>query len=115
MCLDLVNIPGYSSSFAARFPWARCFDYSLRRIRWLMRLLLHWGMVLPKVPRIAHGGMAVSSSWCFWCHTDSFCKPCSRGCVMTLQGLSGTGKGTTVDKLKEKLPNAQTWSDLAWR
>ena len=39
----------------------------------------------------------------------------SRGCVMTLQGLSGTGKGTTVDKLKEKLPNAQTWSDLVWR
>ena len=35
------------------------------------------------------------------------------GCVMTLQGLSGTGKGTTVDKLKEKLPNAQTWSPLA--
>lgn len=32
---------------------------------------------------------------------------------MTLQGLSGTGKGTTVDKLKEKLPNAQTWSPLA--
>jgi len=35
----------------------------------------------------------------------------SKGCVMTLQGLSGTGKGTTVDKLKEKLPNAQTWSN----
>lgn len=33
------------------------------------------------------------------------------GCVMTLQGLSGTGKGTTVDKLKEKLPNASTWSN----
>jgi len=33
------------------------------------------------------------------------------GCVMTLQGLSGTGKGTTVAKLKEKLPNAQTWSN----
>jgi len=35
----------------------------------------------------------------------------AKGCVMTLQGLSGTGKGTTVDKLKEKLPNAQTWSN----
>jgi len=35
----------------------------------------------------------------------------SKGCVMTLQGLSGTGKGTTVSKLKEKLPNAQTWSN----
>mmetsp|Transcript_1978 Transcript_1978/g.2811 ORF Transcript_1978/g.2811 Transcript_1978/m.2811 type:complete len:382 (+) Transcript_1978:8-1153(+) len=34
-----------------------------------------------------------------------------KGCVMTLQGLSGTGKGTTVSKLKEKLPNAATWSN----
>jgi len=35
----------------------------------------------------------------------------SKGCVMTLQGLSGIGKGTTVDMLKQKLPNAQTWSN----
>jgi len=35
----------------------------------------------------------------------------SKGCVLILQGLSGTGKGTTVAKLKEKLPNAQTWSN----
>lgn len=35
----------------------------------------------------------------------------SKGCVMTLQGLSGTGKGTTVTKLQEKLPNSQTWSN----
>jgi len=35
----------------------------------------------------------------------------STGCVVTLQGLSGTGKGTTVEKLKEKLPNVQTWSN----
>lgn len=35
----------------------------------------------------------------------------SKGCVMTLQGLSGTGKGTTVAKLKEKLPNSLTWSN----
>jgi hypothetical protein len=35
----------------------------------------------------------------------------SKGCVMTLQGLSGTGKGTTVDMLKAKLPKAQTWSN----
>eukprot|EP00931_Biecheleriopsis_adriatica_P090342 TRINITY_DN64343_c0_g1_i1.p1 TRINITY_DN64343_c0_g1~~TRINITY_DN64343_c0_g1_i1.p1 ORF type:complete len:308 (+),score=85.74 TRINITY_DN64343_c0_g1_i1:110-1033(+) len=35
----------------------------------------------------------------------------AKGCVMTLQGLSGTGKGTTVDKLKEKLPNSKTWSN----
>lgn len=30
---------------------------------------------------------------------------------MILQGLSGTGKGTTVAKLKENLPKAQTWSN----
>jgi len=35
----------------------------------------------------------------------------SKGCVMTLQGLSGTGKGTTVEMLKQKLPKAQTWSN----
>jgi len=35
----------------------------------------------------------------------------SKGCVLILQGLSGTGKGTTVAKLKEKLPRAQTWSN----
>jgi len=34
----------------------------------------------------------------------------SKGCVLILQGLSGTGKGT-VAKLKEKLPRAQTWSN----
>eukprot|EP00929_Paragymnodinium_shiwhaense_P042883 TRINITY_DN22124_c0_g1_i2.p1 TRINITY_DN22124_c0_g1~~TRINITY_DN22124_c0_g1_i2.p1 ORF type:complete len:370 (+),score=55.13 TRINITY_DN22124_c0_g1_i2:119-1228(+) len=34
----------------------------------------------------------------------------SRGCIVTVQGLSGTGKGTTVAKLKDKLPNARTWS-----
>ena len=35
----------------------------------------------------------------------------SKGCVLVLQGLSGTGKGTTVDKLKRMLPNASTWSN----
>merc|ERR1719478_1774056 len=35
----------------------------------------------------------------------------NKGCVLILQGLSGTGKGTTVAKLKEKLPKAQTWSN----
>jgi hypothetical protein len=35
----------------------------------------------------------------------------SKGCVMTLQGLSGIGKGTTVDMLQQKLPKAQTWSN----
>jgi len=35
----------------------------------------------------------------------------SKGCVLTLQGLSGTGKGTTVAKLQESLPSAQTWSN----
>jgi len=35
----------------------------------------------------------------------------TKGCVMTLQGLSGTGKGTTVAKLQEKLPNGVTWSN----
>eukprot|EP00954_Amorphochlora_amoebiformis_P003690 286652-Amorphochlora_amoeboformis.AAC.1 len=34
-----------------------------------------------------------------------------KGCVMTLEGLSGTGKGTTVSMLKKKLPNATTWSN----
>jgi len=34
-----------------------------------------------------------------------------KGCVMVLVGLSGTGKGTTVEKLKQKLPDAQTWSN----
>lgn len=33
------------------------------------------------------------------------------GCIMTLQGLSGTGKGTTVAQLKETLPKAVTWSN----
>jgi len=35
----------------------------------------------------------------------------SQGCVLVLQGLSGTGKGTTVEKLKAKLPKAVTWSN----
>mmetsp|Transcript_7077 Transcript_7077/g.9986 ORF Transcript_7077/g.9986 Transcript_7077/m.9986 type:complete len:623 (+) Transcript_7077:89-1957(+) len=35
----------------------------------------------------------------------------SKGCIMTLEGLSGTGKGTTVAKLKEKLPKSTTWSN----
>mmetsp|Transcript_60086 Transcript_60086/g.82304 ORF Transcript_60086/g.82304 Transcript_60086/m.82304 type:complete len:348 (-) Transcript_60086:483-1526(-) len=33
------------------------------------------------------------------------------GCVIVLCGLSGTGKGTTVEKLKSKLPNATPWSN----
>lgn len=33
------------------------------------------------------------------------------GCVVVLQGLSGTGKGTTVDRVKHALPNAVTWSN----
>merc|ERR1719343_1146066 len=37
--------------------------------------------------------------------------PKEGGCVVVLVGLSGTGKGTTVDKLKAKLPNATTWSN----
>jgi hypothetical protein len=35
----------------------------------------------------------------------------SKGCSLTLQGLSGVGKGTTVDTLKSILPRAQTWSN----
>jgi cytidylate kinase len=35
----------------------------------------------------------------------------SKGCILTLQGLSGLGKGTTVEKLQSMLPNAQTWSN----
>jgi len=34
-----------------------------------------------------------------------------KGGVIVLVGLSGTGKGTTVEKLKSKLPNAVTWSN----
>jgi cytidylate kinase len=33
------------------------------------------------------------------------------GNVLILQGLSGTGKGTTVKKLQEKLPNCVCWSN----
>ena len=33
------------------------------------------------------------------------------GCVIVMCGLSGTGKGTTVARLRELLPNAQTWSN----
>jgi len=37
--------------------------------------------------------------------------PKQGGCVVVLVGLSGTGKGTTVDKIKQKIPNASTWSN----
>jgi len=37
--------------------------------------------------------------------------PMEGGCVVILVGLSGTGKGTTVDKLQRRLPNAATWSN----
>merc|ERR1719253_681059 len=33
------------------------------------------------------------------------------GCVLVLQGLSGTGKGTTVAKLQATLPRACCWSN----
>lgn len=33
------------------------------------------------------------------------------GCILTLQGLSGTGKGTTVERLKGLLPRVSTWSN----
>eukprot|EP00401_Gymnodinium_catenatum_P037923 CAMPEP_0117608740 /NCGR_PEP_ID=MMETSP0784-20121206/80961_1 /TAXON_ID=39447 /ORGANISM="" /LENGTH=715 /DNA_ID=CAMNT_0005412017 /DNA_START=61 /DNA_END=2205 /DNA_ORIENTATION=- len=33
------------------------------------------------------------------------------GCVLVLQGLSGTGKGTTVSKLQDALPRAVSWSN----
>jgi cytidylate kinase len=35
----------------------------------------------------------------------------STGCVIVLCGLSGTGKGTTVAKLMEKVPKAVSWSN----
>tara|TARA_B110001452_G_scaffold177229_1_gene148649 strand:- start:150 stop:1172 length:1023 start_codon:yes stop_codon:yes gene_type:complete len=35
----------------------------------------------------------------------------SSGCVLVLQGLSGTGKGTTVAKLQSLLPRAVSWSN----
>lgn len=37
--------------------------------------------------------------------------PKEGGCILILVGLSGTGKGTTVDKLKAKIPNASAWSN----
>lgn len=37
--------------------------------------------------------------------------PKDSGCIMILVGLSGTGKGTTVDKIKAKMPKASTWSN----
>mmetsp|Transcript_148797 Transcript_148797/g.211317 ORF Transcript_148797/g.211317 Transcript_148797/m.211317 type:complete len:325 (-) Transcript_148797:86-1060(-) len=37
--------------------------------------------------------------------------PDYNGGVLVLVGLSGTGKGTTVDVLKKKLPSAVTWSN----
>jgi len=33
------------------------------------------------------------------------------GCVIVLCGLSGTGKGTTVKKIMEKVQNSMTWSN----
>jgi len=35
----------------------------------------------------------------------------SAGCVLVMQGLSGTGKGTTVSKLQTLLPRAVSWSN----
>jgi cytidylate kinase len=35
----------------------------------------------------------------------------SKGKTIIMQGLSGTGKGTTVSKLQEKLPNVVCWSN----
>ena len=34
-----------------------------------------------------------------------------RGCILVLQGLSGTGKGTTVAKLQATLPKCVSWSN----
>jgi hypothetical protein len=43
----------------------------------------------------------------------AFCSPRVTGRRLwpVLSGLSGTGKGTTVAKLREKLPNTVTWSN----
>ena len=35
----------------------------------------------------------------------------SQGCVLILQGLSGTGKGTTCAKLQQLLPRCTSWSN----
>ena len=35
----------------------------------------------------------------------------TKGCVLVLQGLSGTGKGTTVSKLEKMLPRCTSWSN----
>ncbi len=39
------------------------------------------------------------------------CGELAHGLVVVLCGLSGTGKGTTVAKLSEKLPNVTCWSN----
>lgn len=45
--------------------------------------------------------------------TDAIVKqlPSKEGNVIVLQGLSGTGKGTTVAKLRDALPRCVTWSN----
>lgn len=45
--------------------------------------------------------------------TDKIVKalPASTGNVIILQGLSGTGKGTTVNKLRDALPRCVAWSN----
>jgi len=35
----------------------------------------------------------------------------NKGCVIVLCGLSGTGKGTTVKKIRDKVKNSLTWSN----
>jgi len=35
----------------------------------------------------------------------------SRGCIVTIQGRSGTGKGTVVARLRELLPQCYVWSN----
>jgi len=37
--------------------------------------------------------------------------PEDSGCVVVLVGLSGTGKGTTADKIKKRVENAVVWSN----
>lgn len=42
---------------------------------------------------------------------DNVGEAASTGAVVVLCGLSGTGKGTTVEKLSSQLPNTVTWSN----
>ena len=62
----------------------------------------------PVVTRIAVYGMTPEE---VADHIISQVSTASNGCVIVLQGQSGTGKGTTTTTLLDKLPNSVSWSN----